>query len=123
MQSDDGQSELTAIVADGAEQSDLKEGAGAELIFKSTPFYAEGGGQIGDAGVITFDNGAVFTVTDVQKRAGEIYAHIGVLEHGAIKLGDTAALKVDAERRTKVRANHSATHLLHAALRDVLGRM
>ncbi|WP_421859600.1 alanine--tRNA ligase [Oceanicaulis sp.] len=120
-QSHDGQSELTAIVADGAEQSELTEGAGAELIFKSTPFYAEGGGQIGDAGVITFDTGAVFTVTDVQKRAGEVYAHIGVLERGAIKLGDPASLKVDAERRTKVRSNHSATHLLHAALRDVLG--
>ena len=119
--SHDGQSELTAIVADGAEQSDLSAGQGAELIFKSTPFYAEGGGQIGDAGVITFDNGAVFTVTDVQKRAGSIYAHIGVLEEGAVKLGEAATLSVDAARRTKVRANHSATHLLHAALRDVLG--
>ncbi|WP_440959381.1 alanine--tRNA ligase [Oceanicaulis sp. LC35] len=120
-QNHDGQSELTAIIADGAEQSALSSGQGAELIFKSTPFYAEGGGQIGDAGAITFDNGATFTVTDVQKRAGSIYAHIGVLEGGSIKVGDTAALNVDAERRTKVRANHSATHLLHAALRDVLG--
>ena len=117
----DGQSELTAIVSDGAEQSELSAGQGAELIFKSTPFYAEGGGQIGDAGVITFDNGAKFIVSDVQKRAGSIYAHIGVLEEGGIKIGDAASQSVDAERRTKVRANHSATHLLHAALRDVLG--
>jgi alanyl-tRNA synthetase len=117
----DGAGALTAIVTDGAEADRLEAGAGAELVFDATPFYAEGGGQIGDAGVIIFDNGARFAVTDVQKRAGEVYAHIGVLESGAIARGDTAQLSVDADRRTKTRANHSATHLLHAALRDVLG--
>jgi len=119
--SHEGRSSLTAIVADGAEQSTLSEGAEAELVFKATPFYAEGGGQIGDAGQITFDNGAVFTVADVQKRAGEVYAHIGTLTSGSISVGDEAAQSVDAARRTQTRSNHSATHLLHAALRDVLG--
>jgi len=117
----DGQSALTAIVADGAEQTELAEGQAAELVFAATPFYAEGGGQIGDAGEIRFSNGAVFTVRDVQKRAGEVYAHLGELTSGAVSVGDEASLGVDAARRTQTRANHSATHLLHAALRDVLG--
>jgi alanyl-tRNA synthetase len=88
---------------------------------RPTPFYAEGGGQIGDAGEIRFENGAVFRVDDVQKRAGVLFAHIGELVSGEIKIGDKAALIVDAARRAKTRSNHSATHLLHAALRDVLG--
>ncbi len=116
-----GRSVLTAIIARGEEQGALAEGEEAELVFAATPFYAEGGGQISDTGVITFDNGAVFTIVDVQKRAGEVYAHLGKLSSGSMTVGDKAVLSVDVARRAKIRANHSATHLMHAALRNVLG--
>ena len=118
---DAAEGKLVAIVAGGEVRDRLEEGASAELVFAETPFYAESGGQVGDAGAIVFENGARFTVTDVQKRAGGVFAHIGRLEAGGVALGDKAALDVDVERRTRTRANHSATHLLHAALRDVLG--
>jgi len=116
-----GWSVLTAIIARGEEQGALAEGEEAELVFAATPFYAEGGGQISDTGVITFDNGAVFTIVDVQKRAGGVYAHLGKLSSGSMTVGDKAVLSVDVARRAKIRANHSATHLMHAALRNVLG--
>ena len=118
---EDGAGKLVAIVADGAEAHDLREGAPAELVFDRTPFYAESGGQAGDKGAITFKNGAVFEVADTQKRAGGLHVHRGVLKKGAIKVGDAASLEIDHGRRTRIRANHSATHLLHAALRNVLG--
>jgi len=116
-----GWSVLTAIIARGEEQGALAEGEEAELVFAATPFYAEGGGQISDTGVITFDNGAVFTIVEVQKRAGGVYAHLGKLSSGSMTVGDKAVLSVDVARRAKIRANHSATHLMHAALRNVLG--
>ena len=97
----------------------VSEGA-CELVFDATPFYAESGGQAGDHGVIRFANGAEFTVTDVQKRGGGIHAHIGTL-NGEASVGDHADLIIDNERRLAIKANHSATHLLHAALRNVLG--
>ncbi|XBQ15334.1 MAG: alanine--tRNA ligase [Oceanicaulis sp.] len=112
---------LRAIVAGGAEADHLTEGEDAALVFDRTPFYAEGGGQIGDSGVIEFENGAIFRVSDTQKRAGALYAHLGRLEAGRIEPGLGAVLKIDGERRAKTKSNHSATHLLHAALRDVLG--
>ena len=116
-----GRGKLFAIVADAKQAKALGHGQGGELVFDATPFYGESGGQAGDSGLIEFENGAVFRVTDTQKRGGDMHAHIGVLERGEITLGDSAVLKVDAARRTTTRANHSATHLLHAALRDVLG--
>ena len=112
---------LLAIVADGAEAGALGEGQSGELVFDRTPFYGESGGQAGDTGVITFENGAVFRVEDTQKRAGELHAHVGVMEKGEVVTGDTARLDVDAFKRTETKSNHSATHLLHAALRDILG--
>ncbi|MGX6647444.1 alanine--tRNA ligase [Maricaulaceae bacterium MS644] len=112
---------LRAIVAGAQEVETLHAGDPAALVFDRTPFYAEGGGQIGDSGVIEFENGARFIVDDTQKRAGALYAHIGTLETGLVKAGEGAHLKIDAERRARTKANHSATHLLHAALRDVLG--
>ncbi|HWA23478.1 MAG TPA: alanine--tRNA ligase, partial [Caulobacterales bacterium] len=118
---EEGKGKLVAIVADGAEQHDLREGVSADLVFDSTPFYAESGGQAGDRGVITFKNGAVFEVADTQKRAGVLHVHVGKLVKGAVKVGDAARLEIDHGRRTRIRANHSATHLLHAALRSVLG--
>ncbi|KAA5804537.1 alanine--tRNA ligase [Alkalicaulis satelles] len=117
----EGEGELMAIVAGGGELEALEAGQEAELVFDQTPFYAEGGGQIGDSGEIVFANGARFTVRDVQKRAGALYAHIGVLSEGAIAPGQSARLAADNARRRQTRANHSATHLMHAALRRVLG--
>ena len=90
-------------------------------MFDRTPFYAESGGQAGDQGVIKFANGAEFVVEDTLKQAGALHVHVGRLVKGAIKVGDKAKLEIDHARRTKIRSNHSATHLLHAALRNVLG--
>jgi len=112
---------LTAIVAHGEERHEMKQGEQGALIFDRTPFYAESGGQAGDHGVIKFTKGAEFVVEDTQKHAGALHAHIGKLMKGAIKVGDKAKLEIDHVRRTQIRANHSATHLLHAALRNVLG--
>ena len=114
-------STLKAIITEGQMADRLGAGARAELVFAETPFYAESGGQIGDTGVINFDNGARFVVEDVKKRAGDVFAHIGHLESGAIAKGDAARLEVDGARRDETRSNHSATHLMHAALRNVLG--
>jgi len=116
-----GEGKLTAIVAQGAEQHELREGVGAALVFDQTPFYAESGGQAGDHGLIKFANGAEFTVEDTLKQAGALHAHVGRLVKGAVKVADKATLEIDHARRRKIRANHSATHLLHAALRNVLG--
>ncbi len=116
-----GEGALTAIVTSGAEGHELREGVTGALVFDRTPFYAESGGQAGDKGVIRFANGAEFVVEDTQKQAGALHAHIGRLTKGAVKVGDAAALEIDHARRQAIRANHSATHLLHAALRNVLG--
>ena len=116
-----GEGALAAIVAGGAEQHELREGMAGALVFDRTPFYAESGGQSGDHGVIKFANGAEFAVEDTQKQAGALHAHIGRLTKGSVKVGEKAALEIDHQRRTAIRANHSATHLLHAALRNVLG--
>jgi alanyl-tRNA synthetase len=111
---------LRAIVADGEMRDEVAPGD-CELVFDRTPFYAESGGQAGDHGEIHFASGARFIVRDVQKRAGDLHVHIGELTGGSVKLGDKAELVANAARRQRIRANHSATHLLHAALRNVLG--
>ncbi|MGB2178801.1 MAG: alanine--tRNA ligase, partial [Hyphomonas sp.] len=116
----EGTGKLVAIAAGGALADTLSPGP-AELVFDTTPFYAESGGQAGDHGEIVFEDGARFIVRDVQKRAGDVHVHIGELVSGAAKTGATAQLHVDAVRRKAVMANHSATHLMHAALRKVLG--
>ena len=113
--------QVTALVVEGGKVDSLKAGDAAELIFNQTPFYAESGGQTGDVGTIRFDNGAVFEVSDTLKRAGAIHAHQGVLITGAVSVGDAAMLIIDTTRRAAIRANHSATHLMHAALQNVLG--
>jgi alanyl-tRNA synthetase len=111
---------LIAIVAGGAVTDALTSGE-AELVFDQTPFYAESGGQAGDHGEIVFESGARFVVRDVQKRAGDLHVHMGELVGGKLKTGDAATLNVNGARRTAIMANHSATHLMHAALRNVLG--
>ncbi|MBK8197021.1 MAG: alanine--tRNA ligase [Acidobacteria bacterium] len=115
-----GDGKLVAIASGGALSAALEPGP-AELVFDQTPFYAESGGQAGDHGEIVFDGGARFIVRDVQKRAGDVHVHVGELVSGSVKTGAKALLKVDALRRKQVMANHSATHLMHAALRKVLG--
>ncbi|QDM16430.1 alanine--tRNA ligase [Tardiphaga sp. vice352] len=109
-----------ALVKDGAEVNELKTGETGAIVFNQTPFYAESGGQVGDLGVIAGD-GVVFKVTDTQKRAGDLFVHLGTVEQGTLKLGAPLALNVDHSRRSSIRAHHSATHLLHEALRQVLG--
>ena len=111
---------LLAIVEKGASARALAAPAEAALVFDRTPFYGESGGQAGDQGVIQFDNGGEFIVDDTQKHAG-LHVHIGRLKGGKVAPGDKANLEIDRSRRAKIRANHSATHLLHAALRNVLG--
>jgi alanyl-tRNA synthetase len=111
---------LKAIVAEGEMSERAGEGV-CELVFDRTPFYAESGGQAGDHGEIRFASGARFIVRDVQKRAGDLHVHLGELTEGSIETGDRADLLADPGRRQRIRANHSATHLLHAALRNVLG--
>ncbi|MGZ3376849.1 MAG: alanine--tRNA ligase, partial [Phenylobacterium sp.] len=112
--------ELLALVEDGREIDGAAAGAKAQAVFDRTPFYAESGGQAGDQGEIEWEGGRA-RVTDVQKQAGDLFVHdLEVLE-GALKTGARVRLAVDPGRRTQTRANHSATHLLHAALRNVLG--
>ena len=115
-----GEGKLIAIAAGGA-LTDTTGAGPAELVFDATPFYAESGGQAGDHGEIVFESGARFVVRDVQKRAGDLHVHIGELVSGSVKIGMKAQMTVNAARRKAVMANHSATHLMHAALRKVLG--
>jgi alanyl-tRNA synthetase len=110
---------VVALLKDGAPVEALAAGEPGEVVLDRTPFYAEAGGQVGDTGDLA-GAGVRFVVTDTQKR-GAAYAHIGTLEGGSIRLGDTLEGRVDGVRRQAVALNHSATHLLHAALRKVLG--
>jgi len=111
--------QVVAIVRDGASIEAL-DGGEAALVLNQTPFYGESGGQVGDTGIIEGD-GFRFRVTDTVKRLGDVFVHQGVLESGHVAVGYAAQLKVDVARRGAIRANHSATHLLHEALRQVLG--
>jgi alanyl-tRNA synthetase len=111
--------QVVALLKQGARVEELAAGEEGEVVLDRTPFYAEAGGQVGDAGELTA-SGVRFVVTDTQKR-GTAHAHIGRLAEGRIRLGDTLEAQVDGPRRQATVLNHSATHLLHAALRQVLG--
>jgi alanyl-tRNA synthetase len=111
--------QIVALAKDGVAVDALKAGDEGEVVLDRTPFYAESGGQVGDTGELANAN-ARFVVGDTQKR-GAAHSHVGTLEKGLIKVGDKLAANVDAERRAAIVLNHSATHLLHAALRKVLG--
>ena len=117
---DAAEGEVLALVRAGEGIPAANAGEDVSVVVNQTPFYAESGGQVADTGIIETDRGRI-AVTDVQKRADGLYAHYGRVESGTIAVGDAVRLMVDRERRGKVRANHSATHLLHAALRNVLG--
>ncbi|AXK79263.1 alanine--tRNA ligase [Pseudolabrys taiwanensis] len=111
---------VSALVKDGKEVAELKKGDTGVVVMNQTPFYGESGGQVGDTGEMRRD-GVRLTVTDTQKEAGDLFAHIVKVEEGTVKAGDPLLLEVDHARRTAIRQNHSATHLLHEALRLVLG--
>ncbi|MGY4171352.1 alanine--tRNA ligase [Bradyrhizobium sp. USDA 4529] len=111
---------VTALIKDGAEVESLKAGESGAIVLNQTPFYGESGGQVGDTGVLTGE-GVKFRVTDTQKKAGDLFVHLGTVEQGTLGVGTTLQLEVDHTRRSSIRANHSATHLLHEALRQVLG--
>jgi alanyl-tRNA synthetase len=111
---------VDAILVDGEPVEALEAGGQAILLLDNTPFYAESGGQVGDTGTITSGD-AVFEVQDTIKVAGVFHGHVGELKSGRLQAGDTVSAAIDAERRQAIVLHHSATHLLHAALKQVLG--
>jgi alanyl-tRNA synthetase len=111
---------LLALVRDGEEVRELRAGESGLAILNQTPFYAESGGQVGDTGLMTGIGGRAY-VTDTEKKLGDLFVHQVTVEAGTLAVGQSAELAVDQERRAAIRANHSATHLLHEALRQTLG--
>jgi alanyl-tRNA synthetase len=116
-----GEAQVVALVKDGKEVQSAAAGDDVTVIVNQTPFYGESGGQTGDAGTITGTDGLRLAVSDTAKPLGRLHAHNAKVEGGTIKVGDLVKLDIDVERRDAIRANHSATHLLHAALRNRLG--
>ncbi|EJF30735.1 MULTISPECIES: alanine--tRNA ligase [Enterobacteriaceae] len=110
---------VTALFVDGKSVDQITAGQDAVVVLNETPFYGESGGQVGDKGTVK-GNGVDFAVGDTQKY-GQAIGHLGKLVSGVLKVGDSVEAKVDEARRARIRLNHSATHLLHAALRQVLG--
>ncbi|MGF7453727.1 alanine--tRNA ligase [Pasteurella bettyae] len=113
------EAKVVALFADGKSVDSIQSGENAVIILDRTPFYGESGGQIGDTGYISTDL-ASFRIKDTQKY-GQVFGHIGQLQSGELSVGEIVSAQVDTERRKAITANHSATHLLHAALREVLG--
>ena len=111
---------VVALYADGASADELKAGQAGVVVLDTTPFYAESGGQVGDAGWLTAP-GVVFEVADTQKIKAGVHGHHGALTQGALKVGDAVQAQVDTLRRQATMRNHSVTHLMHKALREVLG--
>lgn len=118
---DSSEGKILAIVKDGALVDKLKAGEEGQIIVNQTPFYGESGGQVGDTGVFLTDAGDSFTVTDTKKMLGKLFVHIGTVSKGELEVGEGVECRVDAQRRAAIKANHSVTHLLHEALRRVLG--
>ncbi len=112
---------VTALVVDGKRVDVATEGHEVAVVCNQTPFYGESGGQMGDAGVITGGGDARVTISDTQKKLGDLFVHLGRVDAGRLTLGDDVVLSVDTDRRTAIRAHHSATHILHEALRRRLG--
>ena len=111
---------VQAIVRDGKVIDSASAGDQVQVVVNQTPFYGESGGQVGDTGVISTDH-ARLTVSDTQKKGEGLFVHTATVSDGTLTIGDAVLLAVDHERRSRLRANHSATHLLHEALREVLG--
>ena len=120
-ETESAEGQIVAMLKGGKEIKSLKKGEEGAIITNQTPFYGTSGGQVGDEGEIRGPKGALFRVTGTEKKLGDLFVHSGVLEKGTLKVGEAVELDVDHARRTGIRANHSATHLLHEALRRVLG--
>ncbi|WP_089936327.1 alanine--tRNA ligase, partial [Candidatus Entotheonella palauensis] len=113
---------VAALIVDGHEAEHAGEGQAVELVFTQTPFYGEAGGQVGDQGqLIAPEDGVEIEITDTQKPLSDLIVHNGIVKRGSVKPGMPMQLRIDHERREAVRKNHTATHLLHAALRQILG--
>ena len=115
------EAKISAIIIDGQRTDKANAGQEASVIVNQTPFYAESGGQAGDQGTLKSENSATMTVTNTLKKLGDMHVHIGEVQSGELAVGDIVHLAIDDSRRIKIRSNHSATHLLHEALRRVLG--
>jgi len=113
---------VTALVVNGAEVQEAKAGTEVAVVVNQTPFYAESGGQMGDTGAMFTATGTELAVNDAQKQAGDLFVHEAKVTRGTLKVGDVVELRIDGARRAALRANHSATHLLHEALRRRLGK-
>jgi alanyl-tRNA synthetase len=111
---------VAALLRDGKEVAELKQGEAGSVVMNQTPFYGESGGQVGDTGEMRRE-GVRLAVGDTHKQAGDVFVHDVKVERGSVKVGDPLLLEVDHARRSDIRRNHSATHLLHEALRQVLG--
>ena len=120
-ETEEAEATVVALVKDGREVDALQAGEEGTLVVNQTPFYGESGGQVGDAGAVLIEGAQRFRVDDTQKRLGAVLAHYGEAAGEGIRVGDAVTMRVDSARRSKVRGNHSATHLVHEALREVLG--
>ncbi len=118
---DQAEGEVLALVVDGERVEEAEAGTEVSILVNQTPFYGESGGQQGDAGRMNGADGLSVEISDTQKRVGDLHVHRGTVRAGSLKLGDAVEMVVDDGRRGQLRANHSATHLLHAALRNRLG--
>lgn len=116
-----GEAQVVALVKDGKEVESAKAGDAVTVIVNQTPFYGESGGQTGDSGTIAGAEGLTIAISDTAKPLGRLHAHNGTVQAGTVKVGDVVKLDIDVARRDAIRANHSATHLAHAALRNRLG--
>ena len=119
--SNQGEGQVVALIRNGVRVDSAGVGEDVIILTNQTPFYAESGGQQGDSGTISGDKGLIAKVSDTSKPLGRLHAHRATIESGVVAVGDSVHLAIDAERRAQIRANHSATHLLHAALRHRLG--
>jgi len=119
-ETDTAEGVVAALVKDGKEVDVLRAGESGAVVLNQTPFYGEAGGQVGDTGVMHAD-GVRLSVTDTQRKAGDVFVHSGKVEKGTLNVGAALTLEVDHSRRSAIRRNHSATHILHEALRQVLG--
>ncbi|MBF0392484.1 MAG: alanine--tRNA ligase [Alphaproteobacteria bacterium] len=117
---EEAEGKISALVRDGKPVDRAGPGDAVAVLVNQTPFYGESGGQMGDVGTIAVGESRI-VVSEAHKKLGDVVVHIGTVEGGVVSVGDTAHLAIDAERRGALRAHHSATHLLHAALRDILG--
>ena len=117
----ESESTVGALIVDGAECDEVRAGDRVQVIVPETPFYGESGGQVGDRGVIESEAGDLIEVTDAQKPRADLTVHIGTVVRGAVHTGDHVRLRIDRTRRDAARLNHSATHILHAVLREHLG--